>query len=295
MGLETPPTVVLYHARCPDGFGAAWVYWQQLRERAVYIPVLYGQEPPSVKGQDVIMVDVSFSRPVIERLVAEARSFRLLDHHRSAFEELGDLPCATFDLNLSGTGLAWRDVHGDVPFPKLVECIQDRDLHRNDVVGGDQVLHVLDAQPYAFEAWDALSKRVDADFEGVRQEGVFMHRKFQSLTRRLMDHATPIELGGRRGLAVNAPMEFASEVGSALAEKAEFGFTWYLDAVGRVHGSWRSGKIDVIPLAKLYGGGGHPHASGARLTLEQLGELLNHNARQAQRGCGPDGCGHDHG
>lgn len=295
MGLDISPSVVIYHARCPDGFGAAWVYWQQLKERAIYVPALYGQQPPSVKGQDVVMVDVSFPRPVIERLAREAKSFRLLDHHCSAYEELKDLPCATFDLELSGVGLAWRDVHGDAPLPKMMACIQDRDLHQNKVEGGDAVLHVLDAQPYEFEAWEALSQRVDESFEAVRQEGLFMHQKFQSLVGRLMKHATPIAMKGYRGLAANAPMEFASDVGCGLSKAVDFGFTWFMDAQGRVHGSWRSSTINVIPLAKHYGGGGHPHAAGARLTVEQLMALLSHGGEDETRPCGAGGCGHARG
>jgi len=293
MGLQISPSVVIYHARCPDGFGAAWVYWQQLKENAVYIPALYGQEPPSVRGQDVVMVDVSFPRPIIERLAAEAKSFRLLDHHRSAYEELKDLPCATFDLDLSGVGLAWRDVHGDAPVPPLMACIQDRDLHQHRVPGGEAVLHVLDSLPYEFEAWEALSHRVEQDFTGVQQEGLFMHQKFQSLVGRLMKHATPIQMGGFQGLATNAPMEFASDVGCGLSKEVDFGFTWYMDAQGRIHGSWRSSTINVIPLAKHYGGGGHPHAAGARLTIDQLVALLNHGERAENRQCG-GGCGHPH-
>ena len=37
---------VLYHAHCPDGFGAAWAAWKRLGETATYVPVRHGVPPP---------------------------------------------------------------------------------------------------------------------------------------------------------------------------------------------------------------------------------------------------------
>ena len=271
------PDLVLYHARCPDGFGSAWVYWQALREKAVYVPVSYGQEPPNVRGHHVLMVDVSFARPLMETLCQQALSFRLLDHHKSACDELADMECAHFNLGKAGVGLAWEDLHGDQPLPRLVQFIQERDLDRTVSPGGVQVLHVLDALPYDFEAWDKLCQRVEDDFEAVVAEGAMMEKKFEALTERLLTNATPIRMGGHRGLAINAPMEFASALGERVSRHAEFCLTWFLDAAGRVHVSWRSHRVNVIPMAVHYGGGGHPHSAGARISLSQLESLLGHS------------------
>lgn len=283
--------MIIYHARCQDGFGAAWAYWQVLGDKALYVPALYGQELPSVRGQHVVMVDVSFPEDVIDRLVREAASFRLLDHHVSAFEELGHLPCAHFDLQRSGVGLAWQDLHGDRPLSKLMACIQDRDLGQHKIPGAPEILHVLDTLPHDFEAWQTLSERVDAQEEVVIREGTHMRAKFEALAHRLLVNASPLTQGGRHGLAVNAPMEFASMVGHILAQHADFGFTWYLDGQGRVHASWRSRKMNVIPLAQEYGGGGHENAAGARMDLALLATLLAHQGPEREGDVG--GCEHE--
>lgn len=275
---QTKPELILYHARCPDGFGSAWLYWQVLGDDAIYIPTRYGQEPPSVRGKNVLMIDVSFSHPIIQSLAEQAHSFRLLDHHESAYHELKDLPCTTFDLNKSGVGLAWQDLHGETPMPLLVQFIQDRDLARPGKPGAAQVLHVLDALPYQFEAWSELAERVETDLEAVVAEGALMEQKFDAIANRFLSHTTPIRMKGHHGLAVNAPMEFASALGDRLSEHADFSFTWFMDAMGQIHASWRSRKINVIPLAKAYGGGGHVHSAGARLTVPQLVEALGHGS-----------------
>lgn len=269
------PTLVLYHANCPDGFTAAWVYWKKLGRCARYVPVAHGDPPPSdVDGEDVVVVDFSFPREVSLEMASRARSFRVLDHHISAQRDLGDLPFFHFDIDRSGAGLAWQDIHGEMPFPLLVSCVEDRDLYRWTVPGSADVLHVLDTIPYDFGRWDALANRLEEDPVAVQAEGALMRERFEAAANRLLPHARPVSMGGASGLALNAPMEFADYVGNTLASQAEFGFTWYVDRLGRVHGSWRSKVMDVSVLAESFGGGGHKGASGARLTIAQMATLL---------------------
>ena len=42
--LQQEPTVVLYHADCADGFGAAWALWKKYPD-AQYLPVEHGHPP----------------------------------------------------------------------------------------------------------------------------------------------------------------------------------------------------------------------------------------------------------
>ena len=65
------PNVVLYNADCMDGFGAAWALWKRF-PNAEYIPVKYGQAPPSgLSGKHVVMADFSYGREVIEQINQE--------------------------------------------------------------------------------------------------------------------------------------------------------------------------------------------------------------------------------
>ena len=45
--------IVLYHAGCPDGFGAAWACWKKFGDNAEYMPVSHGSPPPNVEGKNV--------------------------------------------------------------------------------------------------------------------------------------------------------------------------------------------------------------------------------------------------
>lgn len=274
-GALKEPSLVIYHAHCPDGFAAAWSCWERWGDKCRYLPLCYSDPLPEVEGEDVWMLDLGLSLSRTQALAAAARSFVLIDHHESAMEELGSLPYTRFDMSKCGGMLAWEAAFPQRAAPRLLEAVQVRDLGLSIDPDMDAVLHMLDSLPYEFGAWSQFAARLECDPEGVIKEGQAMRRKFESLADRLMQHAHPIVIANQAGLALNAPREFAGHIGQRLAQRAPFGFTWFLDGRGQIHGSWRSlPGVNVIPLARQFGGGGHPTASGARLTLLQLQQLL---------------------
>lgn len=105
--------LILYHNHCPDGFCAAWVAHRQFGGGADYIPVQYGQPPPDVAGRDVFIVDFSYKRAVLLEMAEKANSVVVLDHHRTAEEDLRPL-CRELDgvrrVPLSNGEFAYVDV-----------------------------------------------------------------------------------------------------------------------------------------------------------------------------------------
>lgn len=129
----------IYHRGCADGFGAAWAVWKALGDGVEFHPGVYGAPPPDVTGRDVILVDFSYKRPVMEAMCQSAASITLLDHHKTAAEELdglGDGPNIAIpvfvgiDMERSGAVLAWEHFHPGKAIPPLLQYVQDRDLWR---------------------------------------------------------------------------------------------------------------------------------------------------------------------
>lgn len=85
-------TICIYHGNCADGFTAAWAVWKALGDQVEFVPGVYGAEPPDVEGADVIMVDFSYKRPVLETMAIKARSILVLDHHKTAAADLNGFP-----------------------------------------------------------------------------------------------------------------------------------------------------------------------------------------------------------
>jgi len=92
------PTLCIYHGNCADGFGAALAVWLKYGNDVKYHVGVYGQPIPDVNGQDVVLVDFSYKRAQMSELCAKNKSVLVLDHHKSAMEDLDGLENGNLNL-----------------------------------------------------------------------------------------------------------------------------------------------------------------------------------------------------
>lgn len=269
----TPP-LVIYHGGCRDGFCAAWVI-HGVMPNAEFFPGYYGQEPPSVEGRDVIIVDFSYPLPTMQAIAEKASSLLVLDHHKTAEAALSKFshPGAVviFDMNKSGAGLAADHFHpGEKQRPWLVDYVEDRDLWRHALPDSETVNAWIGTLPFTFEAWTAEHTTMAQDFwelgDGLftaRKRGVAVQAKVRQYVAEVRKNARRIAFEGFDVPIVNAPQVDISELGHALADGETFAMAWWQRADGVFQYSLRSiGDFDVSELAKRYGGGGHKNAAG---------------------------------
>ncbi len=256
-----PPDVVLYHAECADGFGAAWAIWKRF-PGARFLPVKHGEPPPKgLAGLRVVMADFSYPREVLDRLAAEAKSLLILDHHITAEQSLAGLPYAHFDQTRSGAVLAWEWAH-EQPAPWLLRYIQDKDLWQWALPHSREISAALAAYPFDFSLWDSFDQR------RLEQEGAAILRYESELVGKIAAHAVLIEFEGYRVPAVQSAV-LTSQVGERLSADYPFCIIWH-DKNGRRYCSFRSREegVDVGSLAASFGGGGHTHAAGFSVPLQ---------------------------
>jgi hypothetical protein len=137
-------------------------------------------------------------------------------------------------------------------------------------------LSALDLEPDEFARWAEIAAFTSAESAGFCQRGEAMNEKFMHLCKDIARGAAPIEFNGQKGVMVNCPGAFSSEVGNMLsAECGSFALLWSVNKDGTVKVGLRAVKgFDAIPLAESMGGGGHPQACGFRMGAERLAELL---------------------
>lgn len=253
-------TTVIYHANCPDGFGAAFALWQRYPD-ARFVPAHHGDRPPNVSGQSVVIADFAYPLPVLREMAAAAASLVVLDHHQTARADLvGQAEFeAHFDLAKSGAVLAWEYAFPDRPAPELLLHIQDGDLWQWRLPHSREVSVALSSYPFDFAVWKEL------DVEDLRREGVAILRYQTQQIARLLERVATVELAGQRVPILNAPV-WQSELGNILTQGQAFAILWYETENERVY-SLRSTDegVDVGALAKSLGGGGHRNAAGFRL------------------------------
>ena len=258
---------VLYHANCDDGFGAAWCAWLQYKDQAVYTPVKYGDPVPMVAvGDTVFILDFSYPRDDLERL-AERCKVVVLDHHKTAQEDLAGLPFAIFDMERSGAGMAWDYFREPAGRPPLIAAIEDRDLWRFALPGTKRISSGLRSYPMDFDIWHSLMYATG----NLEQEGEAIERYIQRLCENLAEDAYIAEWSEGPVLVVNAPGQLTSELADYLLEMERYQgnqvlfVAAYKDMADRRLWSLRSrGDFDVGEVAKARGGGGHKNAAGFR-------------------------------
>lgn len=269
LGARDP--LIVHHARCLDGYTAAWAAWVALYRRAELLPAGYGDAAPTdddVRGRDVYVLDFSYPRAELERIAGAARSLLVLDHHASSRDELADLPFARFDMERSGAAMAWDHFHGGPgplrPRPWIVEYVQDRDLWKWELPKSREVSAYLRTLDPTLQLWDSLARdRAETYFS--RGEAVLAYE------RQLIAHA--VRRAGRArlpGVDFEVPIVNStvcvSEVANELALGQPFAIVWHVDGEGEVHYSLRSSRepqaLNVAVIARELGGGGHKHAAG---------------------------------
>lgn len=259
----------IYHGNCADGFGAAWVVRKALGKNNVeFVAGVYQTEPPDVTGRDVIMVDFSYKRAVMHELLQKAKSLVLLDHHKSAMEDLVNLDLgakcpviAHFDLQKSGAMLAWDFYFNGHKPPELLRCIEDRDLWRFKLPYTREVQACVFSYPYDFEVWDKL---MFTPLPELYAEGIAIERKhFKDIEELLKVCQRRLNIAGYNVPAASLPYTMSSDAGHIMGKGEPFAACYYDTPAGRCF-SLRSAEdgVDVSEIAKVYGGGGHKHAAG---------------------------------
>lgn len=292
-------TLCIYHGNCADGFTAAWAVWKALGESAEYHAGQYGVEPPDVTGRDVLLVDFSYKADVLLDMERKARTLLVLDHHKTARDDLAHLPpppvgyyhamieharqinmpasYAVFDMERSGAGITWDFFHPGIARPLLVDYVEDRDLWRFKQPLSREVAAYIFSFEYTFKNWEMLNAftRDHMGIQHVADMGGSIERKhFKDIKELLASVKRRMVIGGHDVPVANLPYTMSSDAGNMLAQGEPFAACYVDTAHGRSF-SLRStdAGVDVSEVAKRYGGGGHRNASGFRMPIGWEGDV----------------------
>ena len=313
-----PKTICIYHGNCADGFGAAWVVREYFKTEQLkanigigedlnieFFPGVYQTPPPDVTGKDVIIVDFSYKRAVIEEMLEKANNILIIDHHQSAIDDLSGIDLTLdkyrdlqfyFDVKHSGAMLAWNYFFGEetdpdrVRPPDLLYVIEHRDLWKfsNPPTDYDKVVRQVQANlfsyPYDFDVWDML---MGAPLDDLQSEGEAIERKhFKDINELLGVCQRRGIIGGFDVPIANLPYILSSDAGEAMNKGEPFAACWMETKDGFVF-SLRSRfgdpdqpqAVDVSKIAFATGkGGGHPKAAGFKVDrndTKQLAEIFS--------------------
>jgi oligoribonuclease NrnB/cAMP/cGMP phosphodiesterase (DHH superfamily) len=249
--------LIIYHANCDDGFGAALAAWLKFGNDAEYLPMNYDDPAhdnaaalPAFEGRNVYILDFSLARPVMETLLKATGKVVWLDHHKTAFEmwcppelnrheeAVGDDSYILLDNNKSGAMLAWEYFHPSTPAPMLIRHIDDNDRWQFKIKTTKAFIAALRTWPHDFEVWSKIAleegqfnylQLCDAGYAVLRAQdemisAVLAATKRQAAIRAWSGEFETVSQGGvpiietHLGLAVNLPVKILqSDAGHRLA------------------------------------------------------------------------------
>jgi len=265
--------IVIYHANCIDGFCSAWCFWKKYQDDMEYFPGFYNQSPPEIACRDVYLTDFSYKREVMQEIVKFANSVILLDHHKSALEDLWDLKGLYMEsshLEKSGAILAWEYLNPKKEPYKILKHVQDRDLWQFKIPYTKEIIAYLAIFEYDFKIWDKLIIANKLKMNQMIKYGEILLKKNDKDIREILkSNQREITLAEYIVPLVNISHTMASDAGHIMAENNPFAVT-YTDGPNRRYFSLRSRSngVDVSKIALQFGGGGHKHAAGFSVLRE---------------------------
>lgn len=267
--MQDKKIVVLYHGKCPDGFGGAYAAWKKFGDTAEYIPVDHGDAMlEGLEGRDVYLVDFCYeTTEQMAELAKTASRLVVLDHHKSSRAFVENAPEHVFDTNRSGSTIAWSYFHPDTPMPRLMKYLEDGDLYRYALPETRDIFSYLLVLPFEFHAWDEFIDGLEDDTRRIElmNKARAYTEFFEALGNSSIERAKKVRFEGHEVYfaSTHPNITMKSYVGHELYTKLP-PFALVVTAHPNGFGVSIRGdsSIDVSEIAEKYGGGGHPGAAG---------------------------------
>ena len=155
--------MIIYHGGCVDGFGAAFAAYKYFsvnhpNKEIIYFPGSFDKPPPDATGKNVCLCDFTYKKLILDIMMTKANKLIILDHHKTAQEDLESLPQENkiFDMNHSGAYIAWSYFHPDKPIPKLILYIEDTDIWTKKLPYTNEVSTIINMTEKTFDEYDKL-------------------------------------------------------------------------------------------------------------------------------------------
>lgn len=297
-------TLVLHHDD-EDGYGSAAAYiYSRGKFDAKYIPVQYNEKFPYSeidKDTNVIIVDFSYKRDILEDVDGKVKSLLVLDHHKTAAKELEGLPYVVFDMKKSGTEVTWEYFNPGIEMPEFLFHLGRRDVWNFTHPDTDAMCEGFkssgknkDLNEYVHIVIEQVNHGNKLLVQQFIEKGRPEVEKRNAIIASKLKKVKIVNIEGFKVGVINAP-DLQSELGNTIAKSEELNVDFammYFMTQNSVIFSFRSieGKAMTGPLCKelerdkvALSGGGHDYASGCVFPVE-TGLKLIQNILQYKEG-----------
>lgn len=286
--------MVIYHGDCVDGYASAYCAFEYFSKKEdkreiIYYAGSYNNPPPlkEATGKCVLMCDFSYKKTELLKLIEVTKKFLILDHHKTAENDLLELPNhqKVFRMDHSGSYITYRYFNKNTSIPLMIIYIEDNDIWLKRQPHTREFTAYMSTLPFTFEEY---GKIMDDNFvkNEVFSQGTVMVRQNDIIISKNIKKAVP------KFVQIKDKYYFVAHLNSTVlvSELGNNIFNEYPDinfsAVYSINDysntttfSLRSNdtSTDVSEIALIYGGGGHRNASGCSLSYvtNMISRVLN--------------------
>lgn len=267
------------------------------------------EQYPDIKVLSIRIFDLAIEPTPLNYLMAtfDCVNIEVYDHHLT-FKQVWDAYKEAdpqmyeawhdnihYDVEHSGAYLAWKHYFPDKEVPKIILYIEDRDLWAWRQPFSKEINEALFSTAPSYkepEKWLEIYFDIPNEaqyFDGLREIGNILLKSKQSRLEQLYRTGTLIEFDNIKVFTCNASHIDASDLGNyAVSQKNEndeylydSAFIWrfgYDNMKWNISTRSLQGRdIDVSALCKKYGGGGHKHAAGFEIDIDDIKRLIMSN------------------
>ena len=276
--------VIVYHANCDDGFGAAYCAYKYFNKyhqdkQVKYIPLSYSSDIPfnEFRNKNVCVFDFSFKEHDTTEIIKISNSFAVIDHHKTAITELKNIPdkYKTIIMEYSGAYLAWKYFFPEDNVPKLIQYIQDNDIWTKKLPMTLEYTAYKSSINNTFEEFDRLSDDEEL-MNCIKFNGKIIKEQNDVAIKSIVDHTCPIfmTIGKIHYMVAHINSNiYRSDVGNQTLKKfkyCNFSAVYSINNYNNTTNfSLRSteDRTDVSLIAQMFNGGGHRNASGMVINM----------------------------
>lgn len=286
MIIEHVPEVVVYHEGCNDGLCAAAICYQAWGEIPRYMPMHYKRSLPTEVvsgGNCLLFVDFCPEAHELDELVKVWRHIYVIDHHDSrAWISQYKGVTARFDRNHSAAWLTWDEIRRPLNRPEVVDYVQDRDLWQWQLPNSLAVSAAMrEWTSYSVAQWNqamemttvaGLSKMIDCGRIILETHDAIAKSAAKRSFRAVL-HGIPVRM-------INCTTLISETCHMILSmfDDVDVAVAFFItDNGGKVQISLRSRpevRCNDLAAAIDPGGGGHPCAAGATVSIEDFLKML---------------------
>lgn len=259
--------VILYHADCSDGLGAAWAAWKKFGARASYIPVANQSPlPKGLMGKEIYTVDYAFPKEITKRLIKNNKRVTAIDHHLSNKSAVALTYKPLYALGHSGAMLTWKYFHHEKRAPIYIYYIEDADLWKLKMSHAKEFVATRPIHPKDIKSVDAFVKKFEkaAFRKKFFANGKLLLEYQLALLYDILKNKELVKFHGKRAFAVNSPV-FTDELSAIMYKKEPMAIVWHEKRNSKKISLRSDGSVDVSKIASKYGGGGHKRAAAFKL------------------------------